>query len=649
MHTLLVRWSGIHYLKRFLMLERILGISRGRQALLVCRPVSCRLGLEKLEDRTLPATAFLQTNLVSDVAGIAQFTDPNLRNPWGVAANPTGDFWIANAGSGTVTLYKGDVGGSAISRAAQVINLPMDPNQRQIMPSGEVYNNTRTFIVSDPGYTGPALFMVAGLDGTLTAIAPTFAGTTYTTAPAYQSQLVAATQGAVYTGLAIGTNSAGSFLFVANVAKGRIDVFNSSFQLVATAGSFTDPGLPTGYTPFNVAAIGNTLFVTYKNVLNPDIGGLVDKFDTNGNFLGRFAAGSNLNAPWAVVQAPANFGSYGNDILVGNFGDGRINAYDANGNYFGQLTGSTGQPIVIENLWQLTFGNGTSAGDAGKLYFTAGINGENDGLFGSIAPAVTTPPSFVSQAYLDLLGRQADAGGLAYWTGKLNSGLSRQQVVAGIQDSVEYRSIEVNGVYQRLLGRNAETTGLTFWIGQLQTGATVEQIAAGIAGSAEYFATRGGGTQAGFLNALFQDALGRAPDLDGVTFYTARMQAGATTAQVAMSVFSSTEFRTDRVISFYEAYLHRAPEGSGTAYWLAALNSGVHDETVIAAIMASDEYFARLGGGTSTATPTVTRQATGYQPPIITQGAPTTPTTLPNQFPPLPDQFQTPKNGIVWW
>jgi uncharacterized protein (TIGR03118 family) len=675
------------------MLERILGICRRRHTQDGARPLAQRLSLERLEDRTVPAAAFMETNLISDVAGVAQFTDPNLRDPWGLAINPQGSFSIANAATGTVTLYQGDVNGSAISRSAPVIDLPTDPNQNQIQPSGEIYNPTSDFDISVPGYSGPALFIVAGLDGTLTAIAPTYGGTTYTTAPAYQAELVATTQNAAYTGLAIGNNGESNLLYAANVTAGTIDVFNTSFQLVSTTGSFTDPNLPAGYTPFNVTAINGTLVVTYKSVSTPNAGGVIDEFDMNGNFLGRFATGGSLNAPWAVVQAPANFGSYGNDILVGNFGDGKINVFDPSGNYVGQVSDVNGQPIAIAGLWQLAFGNGTTAGNTAKLYFTSGLNGETDGLFGSIAPAAATSSSFVSQAYLDLLGRQPTTTESANWTSQLNSGASRLQVVQGIQSTVEYQTREVNNAYELLLHRNADAGGMAYWLAQLQNGATIEQIDAGIAGSAEFYTAQGGGTTGGFLSALYNDALGRAPDANGEAFYVSRMQAGATNEQVALAVFTSEEYRTDLVTGFYQTYLRRTPDSGGLAYWVAALNNGERDEGVIAAIVASAEYYGRLGSTASSITPTVTQQGLATQPALETNTTPPASTTtqaaatpqasdtvlgglpdqvsvlpnqvspLPNQVSPLPNQvsampnqvsaspdmFQVPAGGDVWF
>ncbi len=441
-----------------------------------------------------------------------------------------------------------------------------------------------------PGTGTPALFVIAGLDGTLSAVAPAF----YTGAPSAQAQRVAVTNNAVFTGLALGSNASGNFLFAANNAAGTINVFDKNFNPATLAGQFTDPNLPTGLAPFNVANVNGTLFVTYDNPLNRNVGGIVDRFDTNGNFLCRFAApASTLNAPWAVVQAPADFGSFANDILVGNFGDGHISAYDANGNVLGQLDGSNGQPLAIERLWQLTIGNGSTAGSTGTLYFSAGINQEKDGLFGSLTPA-SQNQAFVGQLYNDLLQRPADGAGLAFWTNQLNSGLSRQQVVAAIEASGEFQAREVNNLYTQYLHRGADSAGLNFWVAQLAQGETIEQVAAGIGGSQEFFMTQGGGTDGGFLTALYQDALQRAPDNAGQMGFTAALQSGATREQVAAVVFGSTEFKTILVKGFFQSFLNRAADSNGLAGFVPALQQGATDQEVIAVILSSQEFFSKL-------------------------------------------------------
>jgi uncharacterized protein (TIGR03118 family) len=564
---------------------------RKPQPLSFRRPV-----LETLEDRTLPATSFIQTNLASDVSGIAQLTDSNLHNPWGLAASPNGDFLVANAGSGNVTLYSGGVNGSPLAPVGSAISTP---SGLQGEPSAVVYNSTNSFNVNVAGYDGPAPYIVAGLDGSLTAITPTSDGS------GYSASLITSGSNAVFTGLAIGSTPSGNLLYAVSFTSGQIDVFNSNFRQIQFGG-FSDPNLPAGYSPFNIANINGTLFVTYKSTSTPDVGGVVDRFDTQGNFLSRFAddtttaTATNLNAPWAVVQAPANFGSYGGDILVGNFGDGHINVYGPNGAFQGQLDGQNGQPIVIERLWQLTAGNGTSAGGANTLYFSSGLHTEQDGLIGSLQPVGVSGNSvanqqFVSQLYVDLLGRQADTAGLTYWTNQLNSGTSRTQVTTSIENSPEYFNIEVNNLYIKLLHRGADSSGLSYWSGHLAQGSTIEQVASQIAGSAEYFQSRANSTDAGFLTAIYQDALGRAVDASGQAFFTAALQKGATTTQVATNIFASDEFESDRIQSFYVSFLGRGADASGLNYWVNSMDAHVSDGTVIAEILASDELFGKLG------------------------------------------------------
>jgi uncharacterized protein (TIGR03118 family) len=202
--------------------------------------------------------------------------------------------------------------------------------------------------------------------------------------------------GAVYKGLAIGANSSGDFLYAANFAQGRIDVFDGTFAPTSLAGSFTDPNLPSGYAPFNIQNLGGSLFVTYAvKIGNDDIpgvgNGIVDVFDLNGNLSRRLISNGVLNSPWGLALAPPDFGEFSNALLVGNFGDGKINAFDPNAPdptnaLLGTLSDSNGNPIVIDGLWGLIFGNGGNGGDKNLLYFTAGADGETHGLFGSLSP-----------------------------------------------------------------------------------------------------------------------------------------------------------------------------------------------------------------------------------------------------------------------
>jgi uncharacterized protein (TIGR03118 family) len=206
--------------------------------------------------------------------------------------------------------------------------------------------------------------------------------------------------GAIYKGVAIGSTPAGNFLYAANFHAGTIDVFDNAFQAASLAGSFSDPDLPAGFAPFNIQNLAGQLYVTYAKqdadkedvVTGPGLG-FVDVFDTNGHFLQRVATRGQLNAPWGLTFAPADFGRFSNDLLVGNFGDGRINAYSQQGGHFhfaGQLRGPAGQRLMIDGLWALTFGSGgANNGPTNVLFFTAGPDEEQHGLFGSISACHT--------------------------------------------------------------------------------------------------------------------------------------------------------------------------------------------------------------------------------------------------------------------
>jgi uncharacterized protein (TIGR03118 family) len=312
--------------------------------------------------------------LVSDIPGMAPITDPNLVNPWGISRNIAGGpFWVANAGTGTSTLYSGDVNGSPFVRNPLVVTIPGG------LPTGTVFNPTNDFVVTSGTSSGRAFFLFSSISGNITGWNPTVPPP----APSTQAQIGTSVNGAVYTGLAIGNNGSGNFLYAANVAQGRIDVFNATFQLTTLPGSFTDPRLPRGFSPFNIQNLGGALYVTYTDSRNS---GAVSKFDLNGNFIKRIATAGQLNEPWGLAIAPSNFGSFSNALLVGNFGNGRIHGFDlTTGRSLGALKGRNGGPIQISGLWAILFGNGVSTGDTNALYFAAGIEREQHGLLGKIA------------------------------------------------------------------------------------------------------------------------------------------------------------------------------------------------------------------------------------------------------------------------
>jgi uncharacterized protein (TIGR03118 family) len=323
----------------------------------------------------LLASPFGQTNLVSNVPGLAATLDANLKNPWGMSFSGTSPIWVSNQGSNNSTLYTG----TGVPQALVVTVPPTSPPPTG--PTGTVFNSAGAGNFLSPANGAASNFIFATLAGSIDA----WNGSNGTTA-----SVVASTAGAVYTGLAIGNNGSNNFLYAANFAGGRIDVFNSSFAPTTLAGSFTDPNLPAGYVPYNVQNLNGKLYVEYATV-NPvtheaAVGaglGIVDLFDANGNFLQRLASNGSLNAPWGIAIAPAGFGEFGGDVLVGNFGDGKINAFNpVSGNWLGVLTDSSGNPIVNDGLWGIAFGN--SSANPNALYFSAGINDEADGLFGEI-------------------------------------------------------------------------------------------------------------------------------------------------------------------------------------------------------------------------------------------------------------------------
>jgi uncharacterized protein (TIGR03118 family) len=322
-----------------------------------------------LASTCLRADSFTQTNLVSDVPNLAANTDPNLKNPWGVAFSATSPFWASDQATGVATLY-----GATGTPVSFVVAIPGSASPAS-GPTGMVFSNiSGSFLVG----AAPATFIFDNLNGTISGW-NSAAGTT--------AVVMATTPGAVYTGLAQASNGSANFLYAANSSAGRIDVFDSSWSPTNLSGSFVDPNLPAGFVPFNIQNIGGNLYVTYAQLGpggTPMPGGFVDEYNSSGVLIKRIASDGPLSAPWGIVVAPANFGSFSNDLLIGNFGDGEIDAYDATTDMFlGTLDGTNGQPLVNDHLWALETRNAPGF-DPNALYFSAGINDEQNGLFGEI-------------------------------------------------------------------------------------------------------------------------------------------------------------------------------------------------------------------------------------------------------------------------
>jgi uncharacterized protein (TIGR03118 family) len=344
----------------------------------------------------LPGHAqYAQTNLVSSVPGLATITDPRLINPWGISRSATSPFWASDQGTNSSTLYA-ITGGTNVSPVLTIntngfVGIPTTAAGGPQGPTGQVNNpNTASFQLTPGNASTSARFLFADLNGTISGWA---GGLT--------STIEATTAGAVYTGLAI--NTAATRLYAADNAGGRINVFDSSFAPVSLPGAFTDPTLPAGFVPFNVQDIGSKVYVTYapaglaaQRAATPGAG-FVSVFDENGGFLQRLVSGSRLAAPWGVVLAPAGFGTFGGDLLVGNFSfaSSAINAFDPlTGTFRGSIPIDVGAGNTPGGLWGLSFGSGAgSGGDANTLYFLDGINGETAGLFGAVA-AVPEPETF---------------------------------------------------------------------------------------------------------------------------------------------------------------------------------------------------------------------------------------------------------------
>jgi uncharacterized protein (TIGR03118 family) len=338
--------------------------------------------------------SYVQTNLVSDIPGLAAQTDPSLKNPWGTSVAPGSPIWVSDNHAGVTTLYDGHGNPQPL-----VVAIPAPPSAGKDAvgtPTGQAFNTfdqtSPDFVISEKITSGPAFFLFATEDGTIAGWNPNVDKTHAVIAVDRSTATDSAGDvGANYKGLALVTTPNGKFIYATSFRFGRVDVFDNHFNLV---NSFTDPTVPAGFAPFGIHNIGGNLYVTFAkqgpgkddDAARPG-NGFVDVFSPNGDLVQRLVSRGELDSPWAVTLAPSTFGAFGGDILVGNFGNGRINAYDpTSGMFRGELRSSRRGPIVIDGLWGLRFAPATPGAGPNTLFFTAGLNHEADGLFGTLVP-----------------------------------------------------------------------------------------------------------------------------------------------------------------------------------------------------------------------------------------------------------------------
>ena len=358
-------------------------------------PSDAESGTGSTTTSTIQGSAYAITNLVSDGAVPADSVDKDLKNPWGIAFDPLGPTWLADNGTNLSTLYV-DLG----IKFPITVSIPAG-SSGPALPTGIVYNSSFSeFMIGKAGAIGSAQFIFSGEGGTIAAWSDLTLGNLDMGA---ETMVDNGPAGAVYTGLALAKNGSADFLYATDFHNARIDVFDSSFKPATAAGGFVDPALPAGYAPFGIQAVGDQLYITYAPQQGPQnqhemVGpglGLVDLFGADGTLVRRVATGGVLNAPWGIALAPANFGQFGKDLLIGNFGDGTINAFDpVTGQFIDSLRDASGKPRSIPGLWGIAFGNSLLA-VSNWLYFAAGINDRADGLYGRIvaSPAAVSGSS----------------------------------------------------------------------------------------------------------------------------------------------------------------------------------------------------------------------------------------------------------------
>jgi uncharacterized protein (TIGR03118 family) len=350
--------------------------------------------LDGLDQRCLldAGIGYVQTNLVSDIRGLARTFDPNLQNLWGVSQNTDGQFRVADNHAGMSRQY---------SAAGQIIGTPVTiPSPPGVTPpsapKGNVFNTPSDFVISHDGKNAPATVIFSSEDGAIVGFNPAVDPN----AGILEADL--SQSGAVFKTLTPGSVNGANYVYASDFHNGTVDVFSGQFQLVHLSGSFTDPNIPAGFAPFGLKNVNGTLFVTYAKqdgARHDDVAGVgngfIDEFNLTGNFIERFASQGLLNSPHGIAVAPDNFGQFSNALLVGNFGDSKVNAFNlSTGQFLGQLTDAHGSTLILnggfkkasdtKGLWELTFGDGQNGAATNSLFFAAGINDENDGLFAKV-------------------------------------------------------------------------------------------------------------------------------------------------------------------------------------------------------------------------------------------------------------------------
>lgn len=336
--------------------------------------------------------AIRQVKLDADQSGQAQRRDTRLVNPWGITFMAVDPVWIADNGTGLATEYNGH--GVATGAAIRIPPPSGSAKGTTAAPTGVVFNSSKAFIVKRGKVSAPSELLFATEEGTIAGWNPHVNGS-HAIIAIDHSHVPSANAGAVYKGLALGRSGRHWYLYAANFRAARIDVFDASFHTARLAGSFHDSHIPSGYAPFNIANLGGSLYVTYakqNGEKHDDVAGagngFVDVYSTNGVLLRRLIAHGHLDSPWGLAIAPASFPAFRGDLLVGNFGNGRINAYSpTTGAFRGTLANAKGAVIVTSGLWGLAFGDGSASAPRSTLYFTAGVDDEQHGLFGDLTLA----------------------------------------------------------------------------------------------------------------------------------------------------------------------------------------------------------------------------------------------------------------------